>query len=546
MLLATGAVVAAVMPETGEIVGFIGLVLGPTVASVLIFRRSRTLAARERRAWLWIATALILISLGVLAIGIATEIGIVLPAFGVMDTFFLGAYLALIVGFYQLVRLDRGGREWVLTLIDVLVGGIAVATLVWTYVFQDLMVTLAEGPWWQAAIAATYPVLDIVMVVGVFVLILRRSSYHLDLRLAFLACGAGVQVLGDLIFLNRGIGQTFAAADPAWALNLVAVTFLVLSATIVDRTPRKREFAETPTPLWALMWPYLFAAWLAAVHFQTYRSLDPGSDQILILDAVIAIGVVIFLRQVYVIYRDRGRVDQKRSELVASVSHELRTPLTAMVGFLTLLDEQAEEFPVDAQREMIGEAATQAKHMSRLVADLLMLARGDTSYMSIEMTEVRAMAILTSVLRGTDPGETRIEEDLDADVVVRVDADRVKQALANLINNAVRYGGDRCLVVARANGRDLIFEVHDDGEGVPTRFEAAIWQQFERGAHRLDSSTPGLGIGLSIVEAVTVSHGGLAEYRVSERLGGACFALTLPGCVVDAIHATSARVSVRS
>lgn len=546
LLLATGALVAAAAPETGEYIGFAGLAFGPTFAAGLIFRRSRALAARERRAWLWIALALVLISLGVLAIGIATAIGIILPAFGVMDVFFVAGYLALIVGLYRLVRLDHGGHEWVLTLIDALVGGIAVAALVWTYVFQDLMVTLAEGPWWEAAIAATYPVLDIMMVVGVFVLILRRSSYHLDLRLAFLACGAGVQVLGDLIFLSRGIGETFEAAEPAWAINLVAVTFLVLTASIVDRTPRKREFAETPTPVWALMWPYLFAAWLATVHFQTYRSLEPGSDQILVLDAVIAIAVVIFLRQVYVIYRDRGRVDQKRSELVASVSHELRTPLTAMVGFLTLLDEQADEFPVDAQREMIGEAATQAKHMSRLVADLLMLARGDTSYMSIEMTEVRAMAILTSVLRGTHPGETRIEQDLDADVMVRVDADRMKQALANLINNAVRYGGQRCLVVAKVSGRDLIFEVHDDGEGVPTRFEAAIWHHFERGAHRLDSNTPGLGIGLSIVQAVTESHGGKAEYRVSERLGGACFSLTIPGCVVDAVAPAAERVSVRS
>jgi signal transduction histidine kinase len=59
-----------------------------------------------------------------------------------------------------------------------------------------------------------------------------------------------------------------------------------------------------------------------------------------------------------------------------------------------------------------------------------------------------------------------------------------------------------------------------------------IWEHFERGAHRLDSTTPGLGIGLSIVQAVAESHGGRADYRKSERLGGACFALTIPGCVV--------------
>jgi two-component system sensor histidine kinase KdpD len=252
-----------------------------------------------------------------------------------------------------------------------------------------------------------------------------------------------------------------------------------------------------------------------------------------LLDAVILIGIVIFLRQVYVIYRDRHRVDRKRAELVASVSHELRTPLTAMVGFLSLLDDHAEEFPVDARQEMIAEASEQARHMSRLVSDLLMLAKGDTRGFSLEIREVRAISVVMSVLRNTEVAGTRIEQDLDADVVVRLDPDRMKQALANLLTNALRYGGDRCLVVAKVSGRDLVFEVHDNGGGVPTRYQSLIWQHFERGAHRLDASTPGLGIGLSIVQTVTESHGGRADYRVSERLGGACFSVTIPGCVVD-------------
>jgi two-component system sensor histidine kinase KdpD len=242
--------------------------------------------------------------------------------------------------------------------------------------------------------------------------------------------------------------------------------------------------------------------------------------------------VVILGRQVYVIYRDRNKVDRKRAELVASVSHELRTPLTAMVGFLTLLDDHADEFPADAQQEMISEAATQARHMSRLVSDLLMLAKGDMSQLSLEIEEVRAMSVVTSVLRNVDTGDSKIDQELDAEVIVRVDPDRMKQALGNLITNAIRYGGDHCLVVARVDGRDLIVETHDNGRGVPTRYEAMIWEHFERGAHRLDSTTPGLGIGLSIVQAVAESHGGRADYRKSERLGGACFALTIPGCVV--------------
>lgn len=532
-LLGIGAAVCVLVPEVSGEVGGIGLLIGLAAAAYLMISRSRDLGPRERNAWRWIASTFCLMWVGVLTVGLLTTVlGVSLPSFGPMDVVFLGAYGAILVGLYRLTRLDSGGQGWVLTFVDALVGSIALAALVWNFIFQNLIEAMAGAPWWEAVIATTYPVVDILIVIALLILVIRRSNYHLDLRLVFLALGAGTQVLADFLFLKRGIGQSFDTIDPAHAVSLVATIFLVLTASIVDRVPRKREFPEAPTPIWALMWPYLLYAALIGVHFQTYQRLNPGSNETLLLNAVIFIGLVILLRQVYVILRDRNKVDRKRSELVASVSHELRTPLTAMVGFLTLLDDHGEEFPAEAREEMISEATDQARHMSRLVSDLLMLAKGDMSQMNLEVEEVRAMSIVTSVLRNTDFADTRIDQELDAEVRVRVDPDRVQQAVANLVSNAVRYGGDRCLIVAFVRGRDLVFEVHDNGEGVPTRFESMIWHHFERGAHRLDSSTPGLGIGLSIVHAVAESHGGKAEYRTSERLGGACFGLTIPDCVV--------------
>jgi len=534
-LLLAGALAAWLLPEAAPYIGFFGLLVGLATVAVLFLRRSALLDRHERKAWRLIALAVALFWAGVLTVAGLTELGYSLPAFGPIDAFFLGGYVAMIMALYQLARVDSGGREWVLTLVDALVGGIALAALVWNAFFHDLMESLSGAPWWETTIAATYPVVDIMVVVGLLILVLRRSNYRFDLRLVFFALGGGIQVSADFLYLSSSVGVDFTAAEPAYPVNLLATVFLLVTAAMVDRVPKKREFPEAPTPIWAIMWPYLLAVGLVGVYLQTYRALDPGSDEVLLLDAVILIGIVIFLRQVYVIYRDRHRVDRKRAELVASVSHELRTPLTAMVGFLSLLDDHAEEFPVDARQEMIAEAAEQARHMSRLVSDLLMLAKGDTRGFSLEIREVRAISVVMSVLRNTEVAGTRIEQDLDADVVVRLDPDRMKQALANLLTNALRYGGDRCLVVAKVSGRDLVFEVHDNGGGVPTRYQSLIWQHFERGAHRLDASTPGLGIGLSIVQTVTESHGGRADYRVSERLGGACFSVTIPGCVVDEV-----------
>ncbi len=524
--------VASTAPDLASYVGFFGLLLGLGTAAALYRTRSEELPDKERRAWRSIGLGLAFMFIGVAAFGGLSGIGVDLPSFGALDVFFIVGYTAIIIGIYQLIRRDSGGQEWVLTIVDALVGAIALAALVWNFVLHDLIDAMVAAPWWETAIAALYPILDVGLVIAILILVMRRSAYRLDLRLMFFAAGAAAQIVADFIFLNRGIGQNFVDAEPLWVGNLLAGFFLVFSAAIVDRMPYKREFPEAPTPVSALMWPYLIAALLLGVHASNYRQLNSSADEILLLDAVIAIAVVILLRQVYVIYRDRNRVEQKRAELVASVSHELRTPLTAMVGFLTLLDDHPDEFPMDARQEMISEAAGQARHMSRLVSDLLMLAKGDTSSLSLEIQEVRAMSIVTSVMRNTDTAGTKIEQELDAEVVARLDPDRMQQALGNLLTNAVRYGGDQCLAVAKVVGRDLVFEIHDNGAGVPTRFESVIWHHFERGAHRLDATTPGLGIGLSIVKAVAESHGGRAEYRVSERLGGACFSLVIPGRVV--------------
>jgi signal transduction histidine kinase len=533
LALLIGAVTAWARPETGEMLGFLGIVIGDITAGVLILRRSRGHERRERNAWRFLAAGLFLVAFGVLAVAVLTELGYPVPAFGPTDTFFLAGYSMLLVAFYRLARSDGEGRDWLLTMLDALVGAIALTTLVWTAFYHELVESFAGATTWETVVASLYPILDIAAVIGLMILVIRRSHFHWDPRLLFLAFGISVQVAADLTFLYRGVGRSFAEAEPLFGLFLLATVGYVTTAAIVDRTPKKREFPERDAPLLALMWPYLLAVALLATHVVRYHSLNPSNDGVLLLDALIIIGGVVFMRQMLMIHRNRTKVENQRSELVASVSHELRTPLTAMVGYLTLLDQNGDEFPAEARREMLSEATSQARHMARLVSDLVMLARGIHRHLPLEITEGSVSSMVTGALRGLDTGKTRIEEEFEQDALVKVDVDRLRQALANLLSNAVRYGGDRTLITGRVIGNDLVLEIHDNGNGVPTRYETAIWERFERGAHRLNAVTPGMGIGLAIVEAIAEAHGGRAEYRRSERLGGACFSLLIPGCVVS-------------
>ncbi len=80
-----------------------------------------------------------------------------------------------------------------------------------------------------------------------------------------------------------------------------------------------------------------------------------------------------------------------------------------------------------------------------------------------------------------------------------------------------------------STGSDVVFEVHDNGQGVPRRHEVRIWDRFDRGPNRLNATIPGSGIGLAVVAAIAEAHGGSTAYRTSEFLGGACFSVLLPG-----------------
>lgn len=532
LLLLVALILAIAIPETGETIGFVTLFVGQVAAGALAIRRARTLEPRERRAWSLYGVAVLAAALGVLAFGLWSALVGDPPAFGPLDVFFLTGYALLLVALVRLARIDAGGSQWTVTLLDALVGGVALGALIWTSFLHELIEDrIVSGV--ETAIGISYPILDIAIVVGMMIMVIRRSHYHFDIRLVAVALAMSTQVLADFTYFSRGVGKTFAEAQPSWPLLILAVVFMVLAASVVDIVPVRREYPERSAPIWAMIWPYLLASALLATHVVRYRSSVIDSDNVLLLDALIVIGAIIFLRQVYAIHRNQQRVESQRSDLVASVSHELRTPLTAIVGYLSLLNDAQDEFPEVARRGMIAEATGEARHMSRLVNDLVMLARGDSRSLPLQLSEVMVSEVMTAALRNVEADGTRVDEQMSRDARVLVDGDRLQQALSNLLSNAIRYGGDHVSVSSYLEGEDLVLEVHDSGGGVPTKFESAIWQRFERGAHRLNAATPGLGIGLAIVRAVAESHGGAAHYRVSERLGGACFAITIPGCVID-------------
>jgi signal transduction histidine kinase len=213
---------------------------------------------------------------------------------------------------------------------------------------------------------------------------------------------------------------------------------------------------------------------------------------------------------------------ERERSFVADASHELRTPLAHLRAEVELALERPRERVEleDALRTVAGET----DRLSQLAADLLLLARADEGGLPLRLDEVVAREVMNGVAtryarRAADAGRA-IE--VGGDVTVHVDRLRIEQALGNLIDNALRHGAGTISVAARAEKDLVVLEVRDEGGGFPEGFERRAFERFSRGEE--SRTSPGAGLGLAIVAAVSEAHGGTATIG-----HGASVSISLPG-----------------
>ena len=216
-----------------------------------------------------------------------------------------------------------------------------------------------------------------------------------------------------------------------------------------------------------------------------------------------------------------------KAEFLAEVSHELRTPLTvirgnAEIGLAYDRDCEHEEL----LREIVRESST----MSRMVEDLLFLARSESAAPPFRMEPVETSVLVKGLARRARSLAAEHGAALDITLgqtgLVRVDPARVEQAVLALVDNAIKYGpeGQRITLRSNSSGGELRVEVGDQGPGIP---ETELPHVFER-FYRLDGAEePGSGLGLSIAQTIAEAHGGRigADSRPGE---GTCMTLILP------------------
>jgi two-component system OmpR family sensor kinase len=228
---------------------------------------------------------------------------------------------------------------------------------------------------------------------------------------------------------------------------------------------------------------------------------------------------------------EREAALKKQREFVADASHELRTPLTSVLANLELLQAMLEQPEREEERAIVDSALRSSGRMSRLVGDLLLLARADAGRVAAR-TRCDLAEIAGNAAAEVAPTVGERELRIDNERPLRVDGnpDELHRMVLNLLDNAVRHTppGSAIELSLRAAGRDAVVEVADDGPGVPPAVREQIFDRFVRGEGPADTAPRGgSGLGLAIVRAVAASHGGSVEATESER-GGALFRIRIP------------------
>jgi two-component system OmpR family sensor kinase len=320
---------------------------------------------------------------------------------------------------------------------------------------------------------------------------------------------------------GRATGRVDSTVDRVWLLivgGILGGTLLATMAGVAIASRAMRPIASLTAT----------ARQIASTRDPSLQMPEPDVD-----DEVgeLARTLEQMLRSLDAARAEREAAMQTQREFVADASHELRTPLTSILANLELLQASLEHEAHSEDREVVDSALRSSRRMSRLVADLLLLARADAGRLDkhrrCDLAEVAGDAAAEAAPL---MGNRLLEIDNERPLRVEGSPDELHRMVLNLLDNAAQHTPAGATIQLRLHdeGGEAIVEVGDDGPGIPIAMREQIFDRFVRGAGPSDTAGgTGTGLGLAIVSAVAKSHGGSVVAGES-ALGGALFTARIP------------------
>ena len=251
------------------------------------------------------------------------------------------------------------------------------------------------------------------------------------------------------------------------------------------------------------------------------QALRQGAQDFLIKGQIDVRGLSRALRYAH----ERSRLERLKDEFVGTVSHELRTPLTAISGALgILMANAAGELPEPAKR-MLAIAHSNCLRLVRLVNDILDMEKSHSGLVDYTYSRVNVLSLVEKTIEAccgvADGHRVRLcVEAAGAVSDVRVDPDRLTQAITNLLSNAIKFSpADQDVSVKIENVADVVrISVRNVGPGIPAEFKALVFERFAQADATNTRLKGGTGLGLSIVKQIVERLGGKVGF--DDALGG--------------------------
>src|ERR1700733_3116631 len=226
------------------------------------------------------------------------------------------------------------------------------------------------------------------------------------------------------------------------------------------------------------------------------------------------------------------QLERTREEFVANVSHELRTPLSLIKGYVETLLDGARNDPEVAER-FLKIIERNAQRLDFLIQDLLTISALESGQGQLNLQPVAIRPLTEKVFNDLKPPAENKNITLVnhlPELVATGDTNRLEQVVANLVDNAIKYGRGHCRVTVggkKIDGEKIEVFVQDDGPGIPSESLDRVFERFYRVDKARSREQGGTGLGLSIVKHIVQAHGGEVWVK-SEPGKGATFFFTLP------------------
>jgi len=228
-----------------------------------------------------------------------------------------------------------------------------------------------------------------------------------------------------------------------------------------------------------------------------------------------------------------NELNRLKTEFISSVSHELRTPMSSIQGLAEIL-QGGKIKEKTKQDELINLVASESSRLSRFLHNILDFGKIEQQVKTYNFQKVKIQSIIIEVaqlfLQKLESDGFVFTVDLaEGPIFLEIDQDAVKQALTNLIDNAIKYSPDKREIVIQLIEREKLAEIHvkDKGIGIPSRDIKRIFEEFYRHAEASQHNPKGVGLGLKIVKHIMEAHKG--EVKVESQANkGSTFILIFP------------------